>query len=173
MNQHIIESLVMDQALNALSSDTEQLLKAYLSEHAEFQDMVDSIHQTATLGQNAVTAERPTKIPPLPRERLTHRFRHNRWMVRQRWKTIAASILIGLVIGFVLKQPSHIDHQSDQLISVVQGPSETIPLSSGLDTARAFWSSKTYRNRYGNSFTGTKSNPEGSGYEQDREAERL
>ncbi len=46
MNQHVIESLVMDQALNALSSDTEELLKAYLSEHTEFQDMAGIIHSS-------------------------------------------------------------------------------------------------------------------------------
>jgi len=150
MNQHTIESLVMDQALNALSSDTEELLKAYLSEHTEFQDMADSIHQAATLGQNAVTAARPTDIPLFPREQLVRQFRHTSWIATRGWKTIAASVLIGIGIGFVLRQPSHIDHQPNQLASVVQGPSETVPLSNGLDTARALWSSKTYLDRYKN-----------------------
>ena len=150
MNQQIIETLVMDQALNALSSDTEQLLKAYLSEHPEFQDMADSIQQTATLGQRAVTVERPNKIPPFPRKRLVRQFRHTSWIATQGWKTIAASILIGIGIGFVFRQPSHIDHQPKQLASVVQGSSETVPLSNGLDTARSLWSSKTYLDRYNN-----------------------
>ncbi|MFC1793521.1 anti-sigma factor family protein [Planctomycetota bacterium] len=172
MEQHIIESLVMDQALNTLSPDTEQLLKAYLSEHPEFQEIADSIHQTATLGQNAVTVERPTRIPPFPRERLIRRLRHTRWTAIQGWKTIAAAILIGISIGFVLKQPRHIDHQPNQLASVVQGPSETVPLSSGLDTARALWSSKTYRDGYKNYLTGTKSEADRSGYEKYEKAGR-
>ena len=172
MNQHIIESLVMDQALNTLSPDTEQLLKAYLSEHPEFHEIADSIHQTVVLGQKAVNIDVPFVIPPFPRERLVRRLRHTRWTAIQGWKAIAAAILIGISIGFVLKQPRHIEHQPNQITSIVQGHSETVPLSSGLDTARALWSSKTYRDGYKNYLTGTKSEADRSEYQKYEKAGR-
>jgi len=173
MNQHVIESLLMDQALNALSPEMGQLLQAYLAEHPEFRHLADSIHQTVDLGQKALAREMPTEIPAFPRKRLMHRFRNSSWITLQGWKTIAASILIGIGIGFVLEQPSHIDHQPNPLASVVNGPSETVPLSSGLDTARALWFSKTYHDRYKNYPTGTKSRASRPGYEKYRKAGRL
>jgi len=163
----------MDQALDALSPEMGQLLQAYLADHPEFRHLADSIHQAVDLGQKAVAGEMPTDIPAFPRKRLMHRFRYSSWITLQGWKTIAASILIGIGIGFVTKQPSHIDHQPNQFASAVKGPSETAPLSSGLDTARAFWFSKTYHDRYRNYRTGTMSRAGRSGYEKYEKAGRL
>ena len=158
----------MDQALNTLSPDTEQLLKAYLSEHPEFQEIADSIQQTVVLGQKAVNIDVPRVIPPFPRERLLHQLRHTRWTAIQGWKTIAAAILIGISIGFVLKQARHIEHQPNQITSIVQGHSETVPLSSGLDIGRTFWSTKTYHARYKDNLTRINTKADRSGYEKYR-----
>ena len=168
MNQQIIESLVMDQAQNTLSPDTEQLLKAYLSEHPEFQEIADSIHQTVVLSQKAVTIDAPCVIPPFPRKRLLRQLRHTRWTAIQGWKSIAAAILIGISIGFVLKQARHIEYQPNQITSIIQEHSETVPLSSGLDVARTFWSTKTYHALYKDNLMRINTKTDRSGYEKYR-----
>jgi hypothetical protein len=168
MNQQIIKSLVMDQALNTLSPETEQLLKAYLSEHPEFQEFAESIHQTVALGQKAVNIDVRCVIPPFPRERLLRQLRHTRWIAIKRWKSIAAAILVGISIGFVFQQPRHIEHQADRITSIVQGHSETVPLSSGLDIAQTYWSTKTYYTSYKDNLKRIKTKTDRSGYEKDR-----
>ncbi len=104
MNQHIMESLLLDQALQDLSPETEELLQAYLTDHPEFRSLSDSIHETAALGKKAVAADPPTDLPAFPRERLIQEQRHVSWQSVRMWRTIAACILLGMGIGFSIKQ---------------------------------------------------------------------
>lgn len=147
MNEHVMESLLLDQALNALSPETEQLLQAYLSDHPEFQSLSDSIHQTAALGQKAVAAELPAAIPPFPRERWAHQPRHVSWLSRYAWKAMAACVLMGMGIGFSLTQLQHLDRQSSD---AAPGLAHVTPesVSGGRQAAHTLWSMETYENRY-------------------------
>jgi len=164
MNEHIMESLLFDLTLNALSPDVEQLLQAYLTDHPEFQPLSDSIHQTATLGQKAVGADMPTEIPSFPRERLVHEQRHVSWPSMRGWKAVAACILIGMGIGFALTQWQRVDRPPSATTVTARVPVEPEPLSSGQKVTQAFWSAKTYQERYKNYSANRKSKTDQSAY---------
>ncbi len=128
MDIHIMESLLMDQALDALSPDVAQLLQAYLSDHPEFQPLSEAIRETAVLGQKAVAAEMPTEMPRFPRERLSQKPRQAGWPSVRRWKTIAACILLGMGIGFSLRQLVRIDSRPGSTVVATQAQAETTRL---------------------------------------------
>jgi len=148
MDKHIMESLLMDQALDALSPETEQLLQAYLSDHPEFQPLSEAICEIAMLGQKAVAAEMPTEMPRFPRERLSQKPRQAGWPSVRRWKTIAACILLGMGIGFSLRQLVRIDSRPGSTVVATQAQAETTRLPESVKVTRAFWSVKTYQTRY-------------------------
>ncbi len=156
MNEHIMESLLLDQSLDALSPDVGHLLRAYLSDHPEFQHLSDAIHQTAALGQKAVAVEMPTEMPAFPGERLVQQSHPVRWQPIRAWKAIAACILIGMGIGFSFKPSLHRDPEAGPTTIVTQAHAEVKPLSGSREVTRAFWSAKTYQALYENNRTRTK-----------------
>ncbi len=147
MNEHIMESLLLDQALNALSPDADHLLQAYLADHPEFKPLSDSIHQTATLGQKAVAMDLPTEMPAFSGEGLVRPPRSLRWQPMRTWKTMAACIFIGMGIGFMLKPFLYHGPQAGST-TIAQAQAETKPLSSGREVTREFWATKTYQALY-------------------------
>lgn len=150
MDQHIMESLLLDQALDALSPDVEQLLQAYVTDHPEFNSLSESIHQTASLGQKAVRARLPEELPAFPRARLVHEPGHVSVQSMRTWRTIAACILIGMGIGFSLRHSLRLDSQPGLDTVTAQGHVETRPLSAGREVTRTFWSTKAYQDHYKN-----------------------
>ena len=142
MDQNTIESLLTEQALNELSPDVEDLLEAYLADHPEFQETAEAIRRTAELGQKAVSVPMPSDLPPFPRRQIQQAAERSRWKHIGQWGfSTAASILIGIGIGtfFIQKQPVY---EPAQLYAQ---PSAN---TSGLDSARAFWSTQTYVEQY-------------------------
>ncbi len=133
---------------HALSPDTEQLLQAYLSDHPEFQHLSEAIHETAILGQKAVAAEMPAAVSSLSRERLFQQPQHVGWPSVRRWKTIAACILLGMGIGFFLRQSVRIDPQPRSTSVAIQAQAETTHLPESVKVTRALWSVNTYHNRH-------------------------
>jgi len=147
MDKNKIESLLTEQALNGLSPDVEDLLEAYLSDHPEFQATAQSIRRTAELGRKAVSAPLPSDLPPFPKERMLRAVQRSYWKSVGRWGlSTAASILIGIGIGtfFIQKQPM------PEPAQLYAQPSTN---TSGLDSARAFWSTQTYIQQYQESRT--------------------
>ncbi len=146
MNRDLLEQLLMDQALNELSPESTALLDAYLGDHPEMHSLADSIRETVAIGERAVHAELPTRLPPLPKEKLFSHKRTARWSMTARWGSVAASLIIGFGLGIsatlLQNKPSQTD--SDTIAYHVQSQ----PVSGGLETARAFWSSQTYMDRY-------------------------
>ncbi len=144
MNRELLEKLLMDQALNELSAESTALLDAYLADHPELQSLADSIQETVAIGQKAVRTELPT-LPAFPKERLLSPSRPAAPKMVGRWMSIAASLLIGIGIGTssLLWQPKlSQEHTGGGLVVQAQ------PASDGYETARAFWSPKTYLQRY-------------------------
>ena len=145
MNRDLLEQLLTDQALNELPPESAALLDAYMADHPEMQSLADSIRETVAIGERAVHAELPTRLPPLPKGKLLSQGRLNPWSVTSRWVPVAASLIIGFCIGIsanLLRQEPPQTHP-DSIASV-----QSQPVSSGLETARAFWSSQTYIDRY-------------------------
>lgn len=142
MDKNKLESLLTEQALSGLSPEVEDLLESYLADHPEFQVMAESIHRTAELGQEAVSVPTPSDLPPFPGERILYAMQHSRWkQLGRRGFSIAASILIGIGIGLLF---THKQRAFEPIDLFAQPPVNT----RGLDSARAFWSTQTYLERY-------------------------
>jgi anti-sigma factor RsiW len=146
MNRDLLEQLLMDQVLNELSPESAALLDAYMADHPEMQSLADSIREAVAIGEKALHAELPTSLPPLPKEKLLSRSRLIPWSVTSRWMSVAASLIIGFGIGISAKLLQNEPSQTypGAMASYVQSQS----VSDGLETAQAFWSSKTYIDRY-------------------------
>lgn len=145
MNRDLLEQLLTDQAMNELPPETIALLDAYLVDHPEMQSLADSIRETVAIGERAVHAELPTHLPPLSKEKLLSSSRPVRWSTMSRWVSVAASLIIGFGIGISAKLLQNEPSQT------YPGPITSVqlqPVSGGLETAQAFWSSKTYIERY-------------------------
>ena len=146
MNKDFLETLLVDRSLNELSPEMIDLLDAYLADHPEMQSLVDSIQETVATGKRAVHAELPTQLPALAKERLLSRPRPAGYLTANRWITIAAALIIGIGIGMsamLLKDKPPQKHPGF-MVSQVQSQ----PASEGFESARAFWSPKTYIDRY-------------------------
>ena len=145
MNRDLLEQLLMDQALNELSPESTALMDAYMADHPEMQSLADSIREIVAIGEKAVHAELPTSLPPLPKEKLLLPGRLTSWSVTNRWVSVAASLIIGFGIGISAKLWQNEPSQTDPgTIASVQSQ----PVPGGFETARAFWSSQTYIDRY-------------------------
>ena len=148
MNRDFLETLLMDRSLNELSPEVIDLLDAYLADHPEMQSLVDSIQETVAIGKRAVHAELPTQLPAFPKERMLSRPRPAGYITANRWISIAASLIIGIGIGMSgmlwKGEPPQKHHDYGFMVSQVQSQ----PTSDGFESARAFWSSKTYIDRY-------------------------
>jgi len=144
MNRNLLERLLMDQALNELPDETTALLDAYLADHPELQSLADSIQETVTIGKRAVQADLPP-LPAFPKERLLSRSGPAGWKTTRRWMSIAASLLIGIGIGTSsLLWQTRLPQGRISSEPYVQAQ----PVSDGYKSARAFWSSKAYMQRY-------------------------
>lgn len=148
MDKNKIETLLMEQALHELSTDAEDLLEAYLSDHPEFMETAESIRRTAELGQKAVSFPLPSDLPPFPREKMLRAIQRSCWKRAGRWGfSVAASILIGIGIGVFSARQPRISEPPERF-------AQSAPVNtSGLDSARAFWSAQTYMDRYQKSRT--------------------
>lgn len=146
MNRDFLEALLMDRALNELPPETVKLLDAYLADHPEMQALDDSIQETVALGERAVHAELPTELPPFPKERMVSRRRFAGFNTANLWISVAASLLIGIGIGMFGMRWKDEPPQKHTGLMVSQVQSQ--PKSDGLESAQAFWSSKTYIDRY-------------------------
>ncbi len=157
MNENWLESLLSDQALQALSFDVERLLQAYLKDHPEYLSLSESIHQTAALAQQAVTRDLPRDLPAFPMERFVRqpeRVRRPSW---QGWKAMAACLVIGLGIGLSFRYSMRKDLTPGPSATTAQVSVDAQPLAESGDVTRAFWSVKTYQNRYRHYPAGTRS----------------
>lgn len=142
MNRDLLERLLIDQALNECSLETTALLDAYLADHPELASLADSIQETVAIGKRAVYTELPKNLPAFPKERMLCRSRLVGWNTASRWISVAASLAIGIGIGMsgvLWKDEPPQKHPSS---------AQTQPVSGGFESARAFWSSKTYIERY-------------------------
>ncbi|MHC4855868.1 MAG: anti-sigma factor family protein [Planctomycetota bacterium] len=146
MNREYLEQLLIDQALDELPPETAALLDAYLSDHPEQQPLVDSIQETVQLGKKAVHAELPTRLPTLRKDKLIQCDQKVSWLSTSRWLSVAASLIIGFSLGIsaILLQDTPLPTYSDPAVSSFQPQ----PVEGGFEAARAFWSSKTYIDRY-------------------------
>lgn len=149
MNQQIIESLLMDRALDMLSPDTEQLLDDYLSEHPEFQLLAHSIDDTVGLGRKSVCAPVPENVPPFSRAWFYPPAQPFTGPSMRGWRSLAAGILLGVGISYVFMPGRGVEKRASTPAFTTVESVETAPRASGLDTAQAFWSIHTYKNRYG------------------------
>ena len=145
MNKELIKRFLMDRALGELPPETIELLEAYLADHPEIQSLADEINETVTLGERAVHADLPIQLPAFQKERMLSRSRPTGWNTAGRWISVAASLIIGFSIGISAKliQDKPVQTNSGTFTNI-----QTQPVSGGLETARAFWSSKTYIERY-------------------------
>lgn len=146
MNRDFLEALLMDRALNELPPETTKLLDAYLADHPEMQALDDSIQETVAIGERAVHAELPAELPPFPKERMVSRRRFAGWSTANLWISVAASLLIGIGIGMSGMRWKDEPPQKHAGLMVSQVQSQ--PKSDGFESAQAFWSSKTYIDRY-------------------------
>ncbi len=146
MNRDFLETLLMDRALNELPPETVKLLDAYLADHPEMQPLDDSIRQTVAIGERALHAELPTELPAFPKERMLSRSRFAGWNTVSLWMSVAASLLIGIGIGMSGMRWKDEPPQKHPGLMVLQVQSQ--PQSDGFESAQAFWSSKTYIDRY-------------------------
>lgn len=146
MNRDFLETLLMDRALNELPPETTELLDAYLADHPEMQPLDDSIQETVAIGQRAVHAELPTELPGFPKERMLFRRRFAGWNTASRWISVAASLLVGIGIGMSAMQWK--DEPPQKHLGLMLSQVQSQPKSDGFESARAFWSSKTYIDRY-------------------------
>lgn len=146
MNRDLLEQLLMDQAFNELSPETTALLDAYLSDHPELQPLANSIQETVQLGERAVHAELPATLPPLRKDMLLQRNRSSYWSSTSRWLSVAASLIVGFGLGIstlLLQNTPHPTYSEANASSL-----QSQPVAGGFEAARAFWSSKTYIDRY-------------------------
>ncbi len=146
MNRDFLETLLMDRALNELPPETTRLLDAYLADHPELQPLDESIQETVAIGERAVHAELPTELPAFPRKRMPSRSLSAGWNTANLWMSVAASLLIGIGIGMSTMRWKDEPQQKHPGLMVSQVQPQ--PKSDGFESARAFWSSKTYIDRY-------------------------
>ncbi len=146
MNRDFLETLLMDRALNELPPETVKLLDAYLADHPEMQPRDDSIQETVAIGERAVHVELPTELPAFPKERMLSRRRFAGLNTANLWISVAASLLIGIGIGMSGMRWKNEPPQKHPGLMVSQVQSQ--PKSDGFASAQAFWSSKTYIDRY-------------------------
>lgn len=146
MNRDFLEALLMDRALNELPPETTKLLDAYLADHPEMQALDDSIQETVAIGERAVRAELPTELPAFPKERMPSRRRFAGWNAANLWIAVAASLVVGIGIGMSGMRWKNEPPQKHPGLMVSQVESQ--PKSDGFESAQAFWSSKTYIDRY-------------------------
>lgn len=146
MNRDFLEALLMDRALNELPPETTKLLDAYLADHPEMQALDDSIQETVATGERAVHAELPTALPAFPKERMLGRRRFAGWNTVSLWMSVAASLVVGIGIGMSAMQ--WMDEPRQQHAGLMVSQVESQPNSDGFESAQAFWSSKTYIDRY-------------------------
>ncbi len=150
MKRETLESLLMDQSLEQLSSEVEELLEAYITEHPQYQQTVESIRQSAALARQAVTSEATGKLPPFPKELIMHLEKTDRWKLFCRWGlSAAACLLIGTLIGIALTQRQDIGRQQQLTVGgVLAAKMQSVPDTRGLESARAFWSAEKYVNLF-------------------------
>lgn len=147
MDRNLLEQFLTDQALGQLPTETTALLDAYLADHPELASLAEAIQETAALGEQAVKAELPKTLPAFPKERMLEPVRPVIRKGQSRWLSVAASLLIGIGLGSsaLLWRSEPVQQKPGQ---TVFGQVETLSDTSGLQTARAFWSGQTYREQY-------------------------
>ena len=145
MNRDTLESLLMDHAFGELSEDCQQLLKAYLQDHPEYDSLAKSIRQTAEIGHKAVALREQPSLPEFSADRLKVSQKHYKLTLQSRWWfSLAACLIIGFSIGSFLhfaRQPVETNDFMKELTSI---SAQSKVQSAGLESARAFWSAKTY-----------------------------
>jgi anti-sigma factor RsiW len=167
MNREFLEQLLMDQALKELPAETAALLAAYLAEHPELQSAAQTIRRTVEVGKMAVAVELPERLPALAIERTLAVSQPASRMPVGRWMSMAAVLMIGIGLG-ISAMVWRMEPSQKQSVQFAHAPMQ--PETGGLETAQAFWSSKTYRQRYEKS---QKQHPGNKNTELQKQIEKL
>lgn len=145
MNRDILESLLMDQAFGELSADCQQLLTAYLEEHPEYDSLAKSIQETAVIGHKVAAVSKQVSLPVFSDDRFKVSQRHYKLKLQSRWWfSIAACLMIGFSMGVFLPFGDRQDESTNLIEDLTSISAQAKVHSAGLESARAFWSARTY-----------------------------
>jgi hypothetical protein len=129
MDDAILERLIFDDALGALSPDTSALLAAHVRTLPGGGEKLKAWQQLAETARAAMPAEPPLALPPL-------RIRQNPWRIGRIGLSIAAALILGLGIGLLHPHGGNVSPQPAIAPSPV---AVEMPASAGVQD---FWSSK-------------------------------
>jgi len=100
LEREMIEKLVLDRALGALTPEAARLLEAYGEGDARVDEMERVYEQTVGLARRALADEREPALPPFPAERIAADARRQRlWKITRNAGALAACVAAGLMIG--------------------------------------------------------------------------
>jgi anti-sigma factor RsiW len=127
MNKTFLDALLIDQALGALSSETEALLEAYLEKAPEQAAEMDHIRSAIDLAREAFHEEDPTTLPAF---RAPARLRRRRL---RKYSLQAAAMAAALAAGFLFGQ-SRVNPAPLSAPATLRAglESETVPGTTGI-----------------------------------------
>jgi hypothetical protein len=100
LEREMLEKLVLDRALGALTPEAARLLEAYGEGDARVGELEREYEQTVGLARRALAEAREPALPPFPAERIAAEARRRRlWRITRNAGALAACVLIGLMGG--------------------------------------------------------------------------
>jgi len=97
MNRETLNALLMDRALEALPSDTEMLLDAYLEQNPEAAAELEQVCEVVGLAKQVLKSEHPVSLPEFRIPLQIRRQKQRRYLSQA--IGMAASLMMGLWIG--------------------------------------------------------------------------
>jgi anti-sigma factor RsiW len=132
MDDAILERLIFDDALGALSPDASALLAAHIQTLPGGSERLAGWRRLAETARAAMPAEPPLALPPLRIGKLSS----NPWRIGRIGVSIAAVLIMGVGIGLLRPREANVSPHS--AIAPLPIAAE-MPISAGVQD---FWSSK-------------------------------
>jgi hypothetical protein len=142
MNAEILQTLLIDRSLGALSVETEALLADYLDRHPETAALAREYSETATLARLSLGSAKTISAPPFPGYKI--RLAQRSLVRRRRLRVaalLAASLLLGTVFGTLVSRQSlspHVGQKSPATVTTIETPQP--PSTESTTPSARFWS---------------------------------